>query len=225
MTARSLHVDRLGLDLDGATVLDQVSFRAEVGVPRAVTGPSGSGKTVLLLVLAGLLAPSRGTVQLDGAPLVPSTTTGPAHVGVILQPPGLIEELTAHENVALPLQARGLERSEVGDRTRHALAALGLDDVGERLVDELSGGQRQRVGVARALAGSPDVLLADEPTAELDPDNRTRILALLSELARAQIVLVASNDPDVIAVCQGLVHLRDGRLVSPDGLPGAGGPG
>jgi putative ABC transport system ATP-binding protein len=127
-----------------------------------------------------------------------------------------VDELTAEENVTLPLQERRLGPSDIADRTATALAAVGLDTVGRRRVDELSGGQRQRVGVARALAGQPDLLVADEPTAELDPDNRDRVLSLLLDPAPRRIVVVASNDPEVTGACAQVLHLRDGRV---DGGP------
>jgi putative ABC transport system ATP-binding protein len=217
VTARRLDVDGLGLDLSGRSVLDGVTLAAEAGGLLAVSGPSGAGKSVLLLVVAGLLAPTRGRVLLDSAPAAAAGFGTRDRFGLILETPGLVAELTAHENVALPLQARGLERRAVGRRCADALDSVGLSDVGDRLADELSGGQRQRVGVARALAGSPDVLLADEPTAELDAENRTRILALLSELATEHVVVVASNDPEVTEACDRVVSLRDGRVVDPGG--------
>jgi putative ABC transport system ATP-binding protein len=135
-------------------------------------------------------------------------------IGVVLQSHGLASGLTAEENVALPLQARGLDPDETARRCREALAAVDLDGAARRVVDGLSGGQRQRVGVARALATEPDVLVADEPTAELDPANRSRVLSLMLDGPPERIVLVASNDPEVAAACHQVLHLRDGRIVS-----------
>jgi len=212
VSASELRAEGLRLDLGGRTVLDGIGLTARAGGPLAVSGPSGSGKTVLLLALAGLLLPTGGTVRVDGAPIGPGVHRSRARFGVVLQTQGLVSELTAHENVALPLQEEGLEASEVTERTRTALTAVGLDDVGDRLAGELSGGQRQRVGVARALAGSPEIVIADEPTAELDPDNRARVLSLLLESSPARIVVVASNDPEVSHLCPRVLHLRDGRI-------------
>ena len=121
-------------------------------------------------------------------------------------------EMTAEENVALPLQQRGLPPAEVAARAGDSLAAVGLDQMGDRLAADLSGGQRQRVGVARALAGSPAIVIADEPTAELDPDNRARVLSLLLRPPSPRIVVLASNDPEVADACGRVLHLRDGRL-------------
>jgi putative ABC transport system ATP-binding protein len=212
---RKLRVLDLGVDLGARTVLDDITLSVPANRPVAVTGPSGSGKTILLHTVAGLLAPTRGEVLLDGG-LPTVGDHGGSVVGVVLQSHGLASGLTAEENVALPLQARGLHPDETARRCREALAAVDLDEAARRVVDDLSGGQRQRVGVARALAMEPDILVADEPTAELDPANRSRVLSLLLDGPTGRIVLVASNDPEVAAACHEVVHLRDGRIVSTD---------
>jgi putative ABC transport system ATP-binding protein len=208
----SLEARGLGVDLGGRCVLDEISVTVRGGAPLAVSGPSGSGKTVLLLALAGLLPATRGTVRVDGEPIATTDAGWRARVGIVLQNQGLVPELTAEENVALPLRQRGLDLSELTARTAEALSAVGLATLGDRLAGEMSGGQRQRVGVARALAGRPEILMADEPTAELDPDNRSLILGLLLAPSPPRIVVVASNDPEVSNACARIVHLRDGRL-------------
>jgi ABC-type lipoprotein export system ATPase subunit len=119
--------------------------------------------------------------------------------------------LSSHEAVSLPLQARGLNRSEVAERSDRTLVALGLGDQAHQLIWELSGGQRQRVAVARALAGDPELILADEPTAGLDPGSRTAVLNHLLDAARAgAIVIIASSDPELIDNCTRVVTLADG---------------
>jgi putative ABC transport system ATP-binding protein len=208
----SLRAEGLGLDLGGRCVLDGIDVTVRSGEPLAVSGPSGSGKTVLLLALAGLLPATRGAVLVDDEPIPTDDATWRAGVGMILQNQGLVPELTAEENVALPLRERRLGLSELATRTSEALSAVGLATLGDRLAGEMSGGQRQRVGVARALAGGPHILMADEPTAELDPDNRSLILGLLLAPSPPRIVVVASNDPEVTDACARVVHLRDGRL-------------
>jgi putative ABC transport system ATP-binding protein len=195
--------------------LDDITMTVPADRPVAVTGPSGSGKTVLLHTVAGLIAPTRGEVLLDGMALAVGDDGG-CVIGVVLQSHGLASGLTAEENVALPLQARGLHPDETARRCREALATVDLDGAARRVVDDLSGGQRQRVGVARALAMEPDILVADEPTAELDPANRSRVLSLLLDGPPGRIVLVASNDPEVAGACDEVVHLRDGRIVDTD---------
>jgi putative ABC transport system ATP-binding protein len=218
VTASELRAEGLVLDLGGRTVLQGIGLTARAGEPLAVSGPSGSGKTVLLLVLAGLISPTRGTVLVDGAPMRSGHDRSDVGVGIVLQTQGLVPELTADENVALPLQGRGLAAGDVTDRAKSALTAVGLGAVGNRLAGELSGGQRQRVGVARALAGAPAIVIADEPTAELDPDNRALVLSLLLgstpllDSAPPRIVVVASNDPEVSSACHHVLHLRDGRM-------------
>ena len=212
MTASELRAEGLVLDLGGRTVLEGIGLTARAGEPLAISGPSGSGKTVLLFVLAGLISPTRGTVLVDGVPLGRGHDRSDVGVGIVLQTQGLVPELTADENVALPLLGHGLAAGDVTDRVNRALTAVGLGAVGHRLAGELSGGQRQRVGVARALAGAPAIVIADEPTAELDPDNRALVLSLLLDSAPPRIVVVASNDPEVSSACHHVLHLRDGRM-------------
>lgn len=130
----------------------------------------------------------------------------------MLQNIGLIPDLTVAENIALPLQARRLPKRLIAERTDGALAAVGLSSLASRFAAQLSGGQQQRVGVARALAGNVDVLIADEPTSELDAENRALVLRLLrDEVVRKKIVVVASHDADVVAACDSELALQGGR--------------
>lgn len=207
---RTLQLEQVGVDLGGRAVLEAIDLVIDAGVPVGLTGPSGSGKTILCLVLARALAPSRGHVLLDGRPFVSGDETP---VGFVLQTHGLVGGLTAEENVALPLQARRLGRVEIASRSSRALASVSLADQAARPVEELSGGERQRVGIARALAGDPLVLIADEPTSELDPENRERVLGLLMAHAETpRIVLVASDDPDIVTAFPRVVELHRGRI-------------
>ncbi|MHB1775690.1 MAG: ATP-binding cassette domain-containing protein [Acidimicrobiales bacterium] len=201
------------LALGGRTVLHGVDLAVDAGVPTAVTGPSGAGKTALCLLLAGAVAPTAGRLSWEPAGSRPT-------VGFVLQHHGLLSGLTADENVALPLQARGLRAVVVAARATAALAAVGLGEHGGRVVDGLSGGERQRVGIARALAGDPAVLVADEPTAELDPENRQRVLdLLLAPVEPPRVVVVASDDAEVVGACRRVVVLGDGRVVEVDPTP------
>jgi putative ABC transport system ATP-binding protein len=211
VSAQELRAEGVGVDAGGRAVLDGIDLVATAGRSIALIGPSGAGKTLLLRALAGHLPLQRGRVLLNGAPLGASPD-GPSSFGLILQNHGLASGLTAEENIALPLQARGLGKDDIAARCVEALQAVDLGGAGRRLVDELSGGQRQRVGVARALAGRPAVLLADEPTTELDPANRALVLALLLNRSAQRIVLIAANDPEVTESCDQVVRLRDGRV-------------
>jgi ABC-type lipoprotein export system ATPase subunit len=194
---------------DGRQILTGVSVAAYPGEPLAVTGPSGSGKSTLLALLAGLEPPDAGAVTVDGLPVGRGVPDG---FGLVLQGYGLVSVLTAAENVEVALQGRGLGRDEVRDRAAAALAEVGLEGVADHLVEQLSGGQQQRVAVARAVVVDPAVLLADEFTAELDADSRTRILALVLGVARrGALVVVATHDPEVAQACTTELRLVDGR--------------
>ncbi len=211
--ARVLCLEDIDVEFDGRQVLDDVDLVVTGGEPFGLTGPSGSGKTILCLVLAGALTPTRGRLQLNGHPM---TSHDRQQVGLILQNHGLVRGLTAQENVALPLQARRIGRADIARRCSEALASVGLADESDRLVEELSGGERQRVGVARALAGDPAVVIADEPTAELDPENRERVLELLiGPSAAGRIVVVAADDPEIMMRLHSFVELNGGRTKGP----------
>jgi putative ABC transport system ATP-binding protein len=191
------------------TIFDGISVQASSGRVLAVRGPSGSGKSSLLAILGGLVAPGGGAVTLDGAPVAPSSDLAlRRRFGLVLQGYGLVAALTARENVAVVLQAAGVPRAQVRSRVQDVLERVGLASVAEHLVEDLSGGQQQRVAVARALVTAADVLLADEPTAELDAENRGLIVSLLAERARAgAVVVIASHDPEVVGACDDILDL------------------
>ena len=206
----TLRLENVSLELGGKRVLDAVDMTIEPDVPAVVTGPSGSGKSVLCLVLAGQLAPTTGRVLLGDATL---TKRDAASVGVVLQEHGLVAGLTVIENVALPLQELGLPPSEVVDQSEKALTDVGLMREADRLVEDLSGGERQRVGIARAIAGAPQILVADEPTSELDPDNRERVLQRLTgERVRSKVTVVASDDPEILQRFERTFVIRQGKV-------------
>ena len=190
-------------------ILDGISVQASSGRVLAVRGPSGSGKSSLLTMLGGLIAPSGGTVTLDGARVAPSSDLAlRRRFGFVLQGYGLVAALTARENVAVVLQAAEVPRAQVRSRVQAVLERVRLAPVADHLVEDLSGGQQQRVAVARALVTAADVFLADEPTAELDADNRELIISLLIERARTgAAVVIASHDPDVVDACDDVLDL------------------
>jgi ABC-type lipoprotein export system ATPase subunit len=216
--AGGLQLAGVGMEVEGRRPFWGVDVSLEAGVPVVLTGPSGSGKTLLCLVLAGLVRPTTGTLRLGGHPF-PDDAGAP--VGVVLQDHGLVSGLTALENVALPLQERRVDASEIAQKSRAALSQVGLADEAERPVDDLSGGERQRVGIARAIAGDPVVLVADEPTSELDPDNRERVLGMLvGDSRRRSIVVVASDDPEVTKHFRRVFVLGDGTVAESHGATG-----
>jgi putative ABC transport system ATP-binding protein len=207
----ALTVSGITVEAKGRMILSDVSCAVGPRQILAVTGRSGSGKTTLLAVLAGLLAPTTGSVRFGGTPVVAGDVTHLHRTGVVLQLYGLVGVLTAQENVEVALQARGIGGRTVRSRASHALERVGLTDLSDRLVEQLSGGQRQRVAVARALVVRPGLLLADEPTAELDAANRDRVVVQLrAEADRGAAVVLATHDPEVAARCDAEIHLVDG---------------
>jgi putative ABC transport system ATP-binding protein len=194
--------------LGGDTILIRdLELHIRGGQITGITGTSGSGKTTLLYALGGLIPAAKGRLLVDGRPATPWRELA---TGLIFQNLCLVPMLSAEETVGLPLQARGISRSEVSERSLGALTALGLADHHAQLVKNLSGGQRQRVAVARALAGRPDVILADEPTSALDPHWRQVVLDLLvAEARRGAAVVLASSDDEVTVICDELVTLGD----------------
>jgi putative ABC transport system ATP-binding protein len=187
------------------------TLEAYAGELIAVTGHSGAGKSSLLWAIAGAVA-AEGEVVLGDDPVLDRAQAASLGIEIIPQGSALAVLLTAHENVELPLLARGVPSEAARRRAREALAAVGLEESGSHLAEELSGGQQQRVAVARGLALRGRVLLADEPTSELDHDNRERVLGLLrGEADRGAIVVMATHDPEAALRADGEVRLDDGR--------------
>ena len=187
-----------------------VDLALSPGDTLAVTGPAGAGKTSLLWALAGATAYD-GRVLLDDRPVTERTTAAALGVSLVPQGNGLAAALTAEENVLVPLVIGGVAADEARDRTRTALDAVGLGDSGRHLVEELSGGQQQRVAVARTLAARAVVLLADEPTSDLDSATRELVVAtLLAEARQGAVVVVATHDPDTAAAFDAELRLDDG---------------
>lgn len=220
----AVRADELTVRFGSVDALVEVGFELPTHRLLAVTGPSGAGKSTLLWALAGLVQPARGRVLVFGDPVADRGDTayraaggGRARVGLVPQGNGLAAVLTATENVLLPLLARGVFRDEAWSRTEAALDAVGLGESGGHLVEELSGGQQQRVAVARVLALDPDLVLADEPTSELDHGNREVVLRLLRErVAAGRTVVMATHDPEAAAVADHVLALDAGRAAWSD---------
>ena len=204
--------------------VDDVSLEVSRGEFVAVAGPSGSGKTSLLNLIGALDVPSSGTIEIDGRDLTRLTDDQLAElrltrIGFVFQHFNLVPVLSASENVELPILFHaGLSRGERRERVRLALERVGLSDKARRRPAELSGGEQQRVAVARALAGRPAIVLADEPTANLDHETGKAVIALMQRLNRdnGATFLYATHDPELIRLAGRVIRLRDGRLAADD---------
>jgi len=202
--------------------LSNLHLSVRAGEWVAIVGPSGSGKTTLLAILGLLDTPSSGTYLLDGKPVSGLTATERAlirnrSIGFIFQSFNLIGDLSVRENVELPLTYRDLAPAERQQRVEAALDRVGMSHRAGHLPGQLSGGQQQRVAVARALVGEPLILLADEPTGNLDSKNGETVMMLLNELhAAGSTLCMVTHDPAQAKAATRTVHLFDGQLV-PDG--------
>jgi putative ABC transport system ATP-binding protein len=206
-----LRAEGLRFERGGRVLFDGVSLSVQPGDRVAVTGPSGSGKTSLLSVLAGMAAPAAGTVQRGGEPVTAGTL--PARTAAVLQGYGLVSLLTVAENVEIVLRAAGMPAGESMATASTTLAELGLHEYEDHLVQELSGGQQQRVAVARALAARPELLIADEPTAEQDPVTRELVLArLFGVAADGGALVLATHDSEIAKRCDHVLSLARHRL-------------
>jgi putative ABC transport system ATP-binding protein len=199
--------------------LRDVSFDVAAGTLVALVGRSGSGKTTLLNVVGGLDRPDRGTVRVAGNDVTGLDDDALSDlrrgtIAYVFQTFGLIPVLTAAENVGVPLRMARLPVAERQRRVATLLDLVGLTGSAEQRPDELSGGQQQRVAIARALAASPRVLLADEPTGQLDAETGLAVMALLRGVVDAEgvTVVVATHDPVMIALADRVLRIRDGRV-------------
>ena len=186
----------------------------------AVLGPSGSGKSTLMHILGCLDRPTAGRYLLDGTPVDSLNDDGLARlrsrsIGFVFQSYNLLPRTTALENVAAPLMYQGVPRRKRLERAGAALVRLGLGDRLDHEPTELSGGQQQRVGIARAIVTEPAIILADEPTGNLDSHSGDEVIALLHELNETgRTVILITHDADVAAAAGRQVHLRDGRIAA-----------
>ncbi len=200
------------------TALDSVSLTLDPGSYTAIMGPSGSGKSTLLNLIGGLDTPSTGDVTVDGKPV---STAGEderaairgTDIGFVFQTFNLMPRLTAVENVALPLVFDGWSRAERTERAVDRLQAVGLGDRTDHVPSELSGGQRQRVAIARALAPDPALILADEPTGNVDTDTGATVLDLFDDLHDAgNTILLVTHEPHVAERADRIIHVEDGEI-------------
>src|SRR5687768_15720296 len=206
-------------------VLRDLDLAVEAGEFLALMGPSGSGKTTLLNLIAGIDRPTSGVIRVGGLDLSRLSRTKlaawrAAHVGYIFQLYNLIPVLTAFENVELPLLLLPLSRAERRKRVEVAMGAVSLLDRYDHYPRQLSGGQEQRVAIARAIVADPTILVADEPTGDLDAETADATLALLTRLNEemGKTLVMVTHDPHAAAAAKRLVRLEKGRLVD-DVLP------
>jgi putative ABC transport system ATP-binding protein len=200
--------------------LDGVDLEVERGEFTAVAGPSGSGKSTLLHLMGALDRPDGGEVVLDGRRIDTLERKAAArmrldHLGFVFQAYNLIPVLSALENAAFVLELRGVGKAERERKAREALEALGMDGLEDRMPNQLSGGQQQRVAVARAIAADPDIVLADEPTANLDSTTGQQLIDLMRSLneERGVTFVFSTHDPRLLEHVRRIVRLEDGRVL------------
>jgi len=201
--------------------LDEVDLDVDRGEFLALMGPSGSGKTTLLNLIAGIDAPTGGAIMVDGVNITQLGRNGLAawrsiHVGYVFQLYNLIPVLTAFENVELPLLLQNLSRRERRKRTWDTLQAVGIADRHDHFPRQLSGGQEQRVAIARAIVTDPTIIVADEPTGDLDGDAAEEVMTRLKSLniELGKTIILVTHDPQTATYADRTIRLDKGRLVS-----------
>lgn len=202
------------------TALDNVSLEVEAGEFVSIVGPSGSGKTTLLNVAGLLESFDDGSYVLGGTDVSSMGDRARSRfrnrkIGFVFQNFNLIPELSVFDNVDVPLRYRGINTKERKNRVREAINLVGLAGRIRHLPSQLSGGQQQRVAIARAICGDPSLILADEPTGNLDSKTATGVMEILQELhARGSTMLMVTHDEDLAAVAQRCIRMKDGRVTS-----------
>jgi putative ABC transport system ATP-binding protein len=223
--ARGLHKD-YGRGAALVRAVDDVGLDIAQGESVAIVGPSGCGKSTLLYLLGGLERPTSGTVRVAGQQLEQTSEAGLAHLrrhalGFVFQAFHLVDELTALENAELPALLAGASPRKARQRAGELLDQVGLSDRSDHLPSALSGGQRQRVAIARALANEPLIVLADEPTGNLDSAATSDVLRLFDQLhQRGQTMLTVTHDSRIAAAADRLISMRDGAFVDETWLTG-----
>ena len=203
------------------TILERLDLQVEQAELVALLGSSGSGKTTLLNLLSGIDTPDSGSVLVDGCDIHTMgephrTLFRRRHIGFVFQFFNLIPTLTVGENIALPMELAGMNPGPSRDRVQWLLDQVGLPDMADRYPETLSGGEQQRTAVARALAHRPKLLLADEPTGNLDEATGRRVISLLTDLAREQqtALVVVTHSSTVANAADRVQHLKHGQLIS-----------
>ena len=199
--------------------MDGVSLFIGQGEFVAITGPSGSGKSTLMNILGCLDRPTSGSYQLDGAEVATLNAdqlalTRNKKIGFVFQNFNLLPRISALHNIALPLVYAGVAEKERLDRSLTVLTKVGLAERSEHRPNELSGGQRQRIAIARALVNDPAILIADEPTGNLDTKSSLEIMDIFCDLHKqGRTIIMVTHEPDIAAYAERVVHVRDGRIL------------
>jgi putative ABC transport system ATP-binding protein len=210
----------LGTGAGQIRALKGVDLALKGGQLTLLMGPSGSGKTTLLSILGCMLTPTEGTVRVRGDSIAGKNPEDLAklrreNIGFVFQSYHLFPTLSAADNVRLALDVRGETGRDAADKSRGALARVGLSNKTRNYPRQLSGGEQQRVAIARAVVGEPSVILADEPTAALDTENGKAIMGILAAIARdpGRGVLVVTHDPRLVPFADRIIHIEDGLIV------------
>jgi putative ABC transport system ATP-binding protein len=215
--------------MHAVAALRDVSMTFEPRLLTALMGPSGSGKSTLLHVVGALDAPTAGRIDVDGEELTSISARRRAafrseRVGFVFQRLNLVPHFTARQNVELPLLLSGLSFAAARDRSLQQLDRMGLGPRADHRPSELSGGECQRVAVARAIIRDPDIVLADEPTGELDTENGRTIMQLVRGMrTEHRLILIATHDPEVGSTADAIVEMRNGQIGTSDGCKTTGG--
>ena len=214
MSAPIISIRNVTKTFGAVRAVNDVSFDIQANEFFALLGPSGCGKTTLLRMIAGFTRPSAGQILIDGKDMV-EVPPDKRPVNMVFQSYAVFPHMSVEQNVAYGLQVVGTPAAEITTRVAQALERVGLDDLRTRMPDQLSGGQRQRVAIARALVIDPSIVLADEPTGNLDSKVGREILELFDELhSQGVTLIVVTHDEGVAGHAQRIVKLEDGRKVS-----------
>ncbi len=219
MSAPLIALDRVGHAFDDGRIvaLKDVSLAIEQGQSVAIVGASGSGKSTFILLMCGIRVPSAGVVRWKGEAITTPkawTDLRRSEIGIVFQEFNLFPTLTARENIEVAMFGHGLSARERKQKAHDALDAVGLAERGTHLPHELSGGERQRVAIARSLINNPALILADEPTGNLDSTNAEAILDLLFDLKRARgaTLVMVTHEPDYAKRCARQIRIKDGMV-------------
>lgn len=218
-TSALIELEQVSKAYGRQAVLDNASLIIEQGASLAVIGRSGSGKSTLLRLMGGLEAADSGAVRVDGTDLTRLTETQRAlrrrrHLGFVFQSFNLIPTLTARENVELPLALNDVAADAARRRSHELLAELGLETCLDRFPEELSGGEQQRVAIARAVIHEPKLVLADEPTGNLDAETAHHVFAVLQRTCRHRnaTLVIATHSAEIVSYVQRAISIREGRI-------------